>query len=152
MRGAEVESKIRVSNVNEARKRIKKIAKFIGKEKKVDDYYSLHHGVYPKKSLRVRDKGKKREVNFKQRHSYSNGVWAKKEVEFEVSDLRGFFDLLADFGFKKWMRKEKLTELYRTKNGINIELNFVKRLGWYIEIEVLCEDSPKENNSCHSNS
>ena len=53
-----------------------------------DDYYSLEKRKYPKKSLRVRDKGKRREVNFKQWRSYKNGVWAKKEVEFEVSDRR----------------------------------------------------------------
>jgi len=140
MSWVEVESKIRVDDVKHAREQIKRIAKFVKHEKKVDDYYSLEKGKYPKKSLRVRDKGKKMEVNFKQWRSFRQGIWAKKEVEFEVSDLRNFFDLLDDFGFKKWMRKEKKTELYRTKDGINIELNFVKKLGWFIEIEVLCKE------------
>ena len=135
----EVECKIKVDNVKEARKRIKQIAKFVKIENKIDEYYSLKSGVYPKKSLRVRNKGEKREVNFKQRLPFKKGIWAKKEVEFEVSDLDNFFDLLDDFGFKKWLKKEKRTELYKTKNGVNIELNYVKRLGWFIELEILCK-------------
>ncbi|MCH7568104.1 MAG: class IV adenylate cyclase [Nanoarchaeota archaeon] len=135
----EVESKIRVHDVNQARKRIREIAKFVKIENKVDDYYSLKHDVYPKRSLRIRRKGKKVEVNFKQWLSYVNGVHAKREVEFEVSDLKGFFDLLDDFGFKKWLSKEKRTELYKTRDGTKIELNHVKGLGWFIEIEILCQ-------------
>lgn len=140
MSWVEVESKIRVDDVKEARRKIKQIAKFVKSEEKVDDYYSLEKGRYPKKSLRVRDKGKKREVNFKQWRSYRQGIWAKKEVEFEVSDLRNFFDLLDDFGFRKWMSKKKKTELYRTKDGVSIELNYVEKLGWFIEIEMLCNE------------
>jgi predicted adenylyl cyclase CyaB len=134
----EVESKFHVKNVKEIRRRIKGMAKYIGIEYKRDDYFSLKSGVYPKKSLRVRDKGRKREVNFKQRISYVNGIHAKNEVEFGVSDLKGFFNLLDDFGFEKWLQKEKKTELYITRSGVNIELNHVKKLGWYVELEVLC--------------
>jgi predicted adenylyl cyclase CyaB len=142
MSWVEVESKIKVHNASDARRRIKKFAKFVKIEKKEDDYYTLESAKYPKRSLRVRDKGRKREVNFKEWREYEDGIWAKKEVEFEVSDLNNFFNLLEDFGFRKWMKKDKRTELYRTKDGVNIELNHVRRLGWFIEIEVLCQ--PKE--------
>jgi len=141
----EVESKVKVHDAKHARQQIKKIAKFVGIEDKKDNYYALTRGSYPKKSLRVRDKGKQREVNFKEWRNYKDGIWAKKEVEFKVSDLKNFFDLLDDFGFKKWMSKEKKTYLYRTKDGVNIELNYVKRLGWFIEIEVLCKESEVVN-------
>ncbi|MSS74342.1 class IV adenylate cyclase [Candidatus Pacearchaeota archaeon] len=136
----EVETKIPIleKDVAEVRERIKKIAKFIGNELKKDDYYSLEYFNYPEKSLRVRDKGKIKEVNFKKRHNYVDGVYAKTEVQFKISDTQGFFDLIKDFGFRKWLHKEKITELYRTKNGVHIELNKVKSLGWFLEIEVLC--------------
>lgn len=138
----EVESKVRVDDLPEARKRIKKIAKYVKTEKKIDDYYSLNPlKGYPKKSLRVRDKGRKCVVNFKQRIWYKDGVWAKKEVEFGISDIDNFHDLLKEFGFIKWMRKEKKTELYKTKEGVMIELNYVKKLGWFIELEVLCKEN-----------
>src|SRR3989338_9756088 len=84
------------------------------------------------------DKGKVREVNFKRRKSYVSGVYAKTEVQFEISDIKGFFELIKDFGFRRWLHKEKTTELYKTKDGVHIELNHVKKLGWFLEIEVLC--------------
>ena len=45
--------------------------------------------------------------------------------------------MIEDFGFRKWLHKEKTTELYVTKNGVHIEFNHVKKLGWFLEIEVL---------------
>ena len=134
----EVETKIPIRDAADVRKRIKKIAHFVRKEIKKDDYYTLEYFQYPEKSLRVRDKGSVREVNFKKRKSYVHGVHAKTEVQFEISDVKGFFELIRDFGFRKWLYKEKTTELYSTSNGVNIELNCVKRLGWFLEIEVLC--------------
>lgn len=136
----EVETKIPVkkSDVAEIRKKIKGIAKFKGIQEKKDDYYTLEYFQYPEKSLRVRDMGKIREVNFKKRSNFSSGVYAKKEVQFQISDIDGFFELIKDFGFRKWLHKEKTTELYRTNDGVNIELNHVKKLGWFLEVEVLC--------------
>ena len=140
----EVETKVPVKSAADARKRIKKIARFAGKENKKDDYYSLEYFNYPEKSLRVRDKGRVREVNFKRRKSFAGGVYAKTEVQFQISDIDGFFELIKDFGFRKWLHKEKTTELYKTRNGVNIELNYVKRLGWFLEIEVLCRPNQVE--------
>ncbi len=139
----EVETKIPIPNkdVSSVRKKIEKISRFIKKELKKDDYYTLEYFHYPEKSIRVRDKGKVREVNFKRRHSYVSGVHAKNEVQFEISDTKGFFELIEDFGFRRWLHKEKTTELYKTKSGVSIELNRVKGLGWFIEIELLSKPS-----------
>lgn len=136
----EVETKIpfKQKDLNSVRSRIKMIAKFVKKQEKKDDYYTLEYFQYPEKSLRVRDMGKVREVNFKKRISLVNGIHAKKEVQFQISDVEGFFDLIKDFGFRKWLHKEKTTELYKAKNGVNIELNYVKKLGWFLELEFLC--------------
>lgn len=147
MSWVEVETKIPIKEVVNVRKLVRKIAKFVKKETKRDDYYSLEYFQYPEKSLRVRDKGKVKEVNFKKRNAYSNGIYAKKEVQFEISDTKGFFELISDFGFRKWLHKEKTTELYVTKDGVNIELNHVKKLGWFLEIEVLAK--PKDVLSAH---
>jgi len=136
----EVEAKIplKEKDILNVKKRIKEIAKFVKREEKKDDYYTLEYFHYPEKSLRVRNKGKVREVNFKKRISFKKGIYAKKEVQFEISDIKGFFELINDFGFRKWLNKEKVTELYRTKTGVNIEFNHVKKLGWFLELEVLC--------------
>jgi len=138
----EVESKVKVYDLKKAREKIRSCAKYVGTQDKIDDYYSMHTDhKYPKKSLRIRKKGKKRIVNFKQRLGFKEGIWAKREVEFEVSDIKNFYYLLNDFGFNKWMRKEKKSETYNTKDNVTIELNYVKKLGWYIEIEVLCKEN-----------
>ncbi len=143
----EVETKIpfKEKDLSSVRDRIKKIARFVKKQTKKDDYYTLEYFQYPEKSLRVRDMGKIREVNFKKRISFVNGIHAKKEVQFQISDIKGFFDLIQDFGFRKWLHKEKTTELYRTKSGVNIELNHVNKLGWFLELEVLCSNKDINN-------
>lgn len=142
----EVETKIpfKEKDLPAVRNRIKQIAKFVKKQNKKDDYYTIEYFQYPEKSLRVRNMGKVMEVNFKKRSSFSNCIYAKKEVQFEISDIKGFFELIKDFGFRKWLHKEKTTELYKTKDGVNIELNHVKKLGWFLELEILC---PQKNVS-----
>ena len=134
----EVEAKVSISKLDDLRAKLRKITRFIGREKKADDYYTLQNlAGYPTKSLRVRARKNYHEVNFKQPLSYSNGVWAKNEVEFKIHDLNGFFELLNEFGFRKWLRKEKQTELYKSGN-VGIEINKVKGLGWFMEVEYLC--------------
>jgi adenylate cyclase class 2 len=136
----EVEAKVRVSDLKGVRKKISKIGKFIGKEKKVDDYYTLESlNKYPKKSLRIRKSKGFHVINFKRRISYERGVHAKHETEFKVTDIKGFLDLIDDFGFKKWLRKEKTTYLYGIGKKLNIELNEVGGLGWFLEVECLTE-------------
>ena len=123
----EVEAKVKISSPDEFRKKIKLIGKYKGKEKKVDDYYTIEElNQYPKKSLRIRRRKGFYEINFKQRVSYDHSVYAKKEVEFKVSNLDGFLNLIKDFGFKKWLRKEKKTELYQNNKNFHIEINNVK--------------------------
>jgi adenylate cyclase, class 2 len=134
----EVEAKFRVKDVSGFRRRVRALGKYVGKEEKIDDYYTLEPlGRYPKKSLRVRWRKGFCEINYKQRISYSAGVHAKKEVEFRVSDMKGFISLIKDFGYKKWLRKEKVTELYKIKEGFHVEINKVKGLGSFVEVEYL---------------
>tara|TARA_Y100000310_G_C20571178_1_gene758111 strand:+ start:396 stop:938 length:543 start_codon:yes stop_codon:yes gene_type:complete len=135
----EVESKIKISNPSEFRKKLSKLYKFKSRQKKIDDYYTLGgRENYAKRSLRVRHTGKGiYVVNFKQRISYLSGVHAKNEEEFQVTDIQHFIDLIKDFGFKKWLTKEKHSEIYRIRKDLTIELNQVKSLGWFAEIEYL---------------
>lgn len=136
----EVEAKARIINPERYRILAQKIGKYKGKERKVDDYYTLESAKsYPKKSLRIRKRFGSYEINFKQRVFYKHGVYAKKETEFKVSDIDGFLRLIHDFGFKKWLTKEKYTELYEIRKNFNIEINHVKKLGWFIEVEFLSD-------------
>lgn len=151
----EVEAKVFISSTNNddvrtLRNKIRTIGKFLRTIKKVDDYYTLENlKRYPRKSLRIRkESGKNKQgsyiVNFKKSLGYKKGIHAKKETEFRVSDISGFLSLIDDFGFKKWLRKEKKTELYFIKENFHIELNFVKSLGYYLEVEYLSNMKGKE--------
>jgi predicted adenylyl cyclase CyaB len=138
----EVEAKVAVLDADAARKKISRFGKLAGKVRKIDDYYTLEEtGGYPSRSLRVRHKGKYFEVNFKRRLSYTGGIHAKKEIEFSTSDIDNFIKLIENFGFRKWIRKEKECEIYRIKKNFQIELNKVRGLGWFIEIERLTDEN-----------
>lgn len=136
----EVEAKIKISSPEKFRRNIKKLAKFMGKENKIDSYYTLENVKnYPGKSLRIRKRKGVYEINFKQRLSYVKGIHAKNEHEFKLKNITPFLDLIKEFGFKKWLIKEKISEIYRINNNFHIELNLVKHLGWFIEIEYLTD-------------
>lgn len=137
----EVESKVHVKNPKALKAKLKKLGKYKGLQIKKDIYYCLPQSFPPKQKLRVRDKGKTIEVNYKKSESYKQGVHAKKETEFNISDKANFIELIKHFGFEIYMPKIKRTELYQTKDKVNLELNHVKGLGNYLEIEILCKKS-----------
>jgi predicted adenylyl cyclase CyaB len=139
----EVETKASFGNrsIEEVRKMAGEVGKYSGTVTKIDDYYTMEDfSHFPKKSLRVRRSGGFYVVNFKQRLSLKDSVHAKKEVEFEASDIRCFLNLINDFGFKKWLTKEKHCEIYKIKSNFQIELNNIKGLGWFAEVEYLVDD------------
>ena len=87
----EVEAKARILDINDIRNKARKIGKYKGKQKKIDDYYTLENlNKYPGKSLRIRKLDRIYQVNFKKSINFKNGIHAKKEVEFKVSDINGF--------------------------------------------------------------
>lgn len=141
----EVEAKVKISSPEKYRKLAKRLGNLVEKEEKIDDYYTLQKNKsYPKKSLRVRKKNGIYEINFKERISYKNGIHAKNEQEFQVTDIHNFLALIANFGFKKWLTKIKHSEIYEIKKNFHIEINQVKSLGWFLEIEYLTEKNQIE--------
>ena len=137
----EVEAKIKIPAPEKFRKLARGIGRLIEEEKKIDDYYTLSpKGKYPKKSLRVRKKNAHYEINFKQKLSYIKGIHAKDEREFQVTDINNFIKLIEDFGFRKWLTKIKDSEVYEIKKNFHLEINHVKNLGWFIEIEFLATE------------
>ncbi len=135
----EVELKARVKDPAAMRQKIKKIAEFVKKIKKIDNYYTLEKKGYPAKSLRIRDQGSFHLVNFKKRVSYHQGIHTKKETEFNLQDIKGFLAVLKEFGFRLWIKKHKESEIYRyyKHKSAHIELNHLRGLGWFVEVEIL---------------
>ena len=146
----EVETKIPIpkKDVEETREKIKRIANFKKRESRADDYFAIKIKGYPKKAFRIRKKPDKFEVNFKkkQKKFYSKDIVVKQEFEFVLKEKEHVEDLLAlfrDLGFREWMKKRKTSETYLHKEDkrIVIELNKVAHLGYFIEIEYLCQPS-----------
>ena len=143
----EVETKIRIKNVPKLREKIQAIANLKKKESRSDDYFALkrkirRHG-YPKKAFRIRHKPGKYEINFKKRlyKYWDDYIVVKQEYEFETKHPEDFLALMFDMGFKQWMKKFKQSESYLHKKDkrIIIEINKVRHLGYFMEIEYLCK-------------
>ena len=151
----EVETKVRISEVvrdiDDMRKRVKKIARFAIKEKRWDDYFAIKRRGYPKKAFRIRNKGGKYEINFKKwlRKHWDKDIVVKQEYEFGIGDvehLKNFLALLEDLGFEQWIKKLKTSEsyVYKKDKRVVIEINKVEHLGYFLEIEYLCQPSEME--------
>ena len=152
----EVETKIKLDNkqVPKLRKEIKKIAKFEKKGKKVDDYFAKRRrikSIYPKKAFRIRAMKDEFEVNFKKhlKKLFTKDIVVKQEFEFKLQGKQEVEDLLAlfkDLGFHEWVQKTKYNETYKYKKDkrLSIEINKVKYLGYFIEMEYLCQRSELE--------
>ena len=143
----EVETKIKVKNPAELRKKIQRIANFKKKEARSDDYFALkgkirRHG-YPKKAFRIRHKPGKHEINFKKRlyKYWDDYIVVKEEFEFETKNPDEFLALMFDMGFKQWVKKFKTSESYTHKKDkrLIIEINKVRHLGYFMEMEYLCQ-------------
>ena len=94
---------------------------------------------YPTKSLRVRKLNNIHQVNFKHWLPGKSKIDPKKEVEFQVSNINDFLSLITEFGFKKWITKNKVSEVYEIKPNFHIEINNVQGLGWFLEVEYLAK-------------
>ncbi len=147
----EVETKIKLldSEVKEMKEKIKKIGRFEKEGTKADDYFAIQNKLdYPKKAFRIRAMKNKFEVNFKKwlTQHWTKDIVVKQEFEFSLEGKEQVEDLLAlfrDLGFKEWVKKIKHNETYQWKKDkrASIEINNVKHLGYFLEIEYLCQPS-----------
>jgi predicted adenylyl cyclase CyaB len=146
----EVETKVKLqdSQIPDLRNRIKKVATFKKRGQKADDYFAIQKRGYPKKAFRFRTMKDGVEVTFKRwlTQHWTKEVVVKQEFEFTLKgkdEKKDLMELFEDFGFKEWVRKEKRNETYTYKKNknISIEINYVKNLGYFMEIEYLCQKS-----------
>jgi len=146
----EVETKVKLydSDVPKLREKIKEIAKLKKRGQKADDYFAIQKKGYPKKAFRFRTTKNGVEVTFKRhlKKYWTKEVVVKKEFEFTLAgkdEKEDLLELFKDFGFEEWVRKIKRNETYAYKKNkeISIEINHVKHLGYFMEIEYLCQES-----------
>lgn len=144
----EVETKVRLrdSQISSLRKRIRKVAILKKKGKKVDDYFAVRQKTYPKKAFRIRSTKDHAEITFKKhlKKYWTKEVVVKQEFEFVLDgkeQKEDMLELFRDIGIVEWVQKVKRNETYKYKKDktLSIEINHVKHLGYFMEIEYLCQ-------------
>jgi len=131
----EIEAKVAISKSEYERlkKEISKFSKFIGKIKKEDEYYNNPKIAY----LRTRKLSNKAIFDIKIKN-VKHGIESNVELEWGIRNINKFQLLLKKIGIVSSVKKSKISEVYKYKN-FTIELNYLRRLGYFMEIECLIQ-------------
>ena len=81
-----------------------------------------------------------------QKKYWTKEVVIKQEFEFKLKgkeQVDNLLELFKDLGFEEWVKKTKWNETYsyNKDRNLNIEINRVKHLGYFMEIEYLTTKS-----------
>lgn len=135
----EIEAKVWVKNEKVWKKiaeKIKSLALFKKEVLKEDLYFGFT--VEKKASFRLRTiDGQKHEVTIKDKQILQ-GIEQSKEDSFIVDDKNAFLEFTKKIGLSILLNKTKHSQIFH-QDEIIIELNTVKGLGNFVEIEILCE-------------
>ncbi len=139
----EIEMKAHLDDPARIREKLERIATFTGKARKRDHYYAplgiaLEEIDWVRDvPFRLREVGNRAIVTCKRRRRRA-GLEINEEIEFAVDDPAAFDRFAHAIGFFPCITKEKITERFR-KDDLTLELNEVKGLGWFLEVEYLSE-------------
>lgn len=127
----EVEAKVKITKsvFLRLKEELSKKAKFNGLKIKKDVYYDEPKKAY----LRIRDEDGDIVLNIKD-HKAIKGIEANVEFGWDIKNKAEFAKKLKSLGIKPTIRKNKKTESFTYKN-FGIELNYVNKLGYFLEIE-----------------
>ncbi|ACH94946.1 class IV adenylate cyclase [Borrelia recurrentis] len=126
--------------------RVKKIVKlanqkfqFIKEEIKNDIYY-----FNSKKIIRIRESNiSKKIITFKIK-SLEKDIEINKEIEFKVDKIDNFISFIKELDFKILYKKIKKSLIYK-KDNLNIEVNEIQNLGFFLEIEKIIDNKNELN-------
>ncbi|MFH0838539.1 MAG: class IV adenylate cyclase [Patescibacteria group bacterium] len=127
----EVEAKVPISKkeFELLKKRLQKEAKYLGTEIRKDTYYAKPKTAY----IRIRERGGDHTFNLKRRQTI-RGIESNFEMEWRLKDAGKWRSLLRKLKLSPGIRKSKRSTSF-AKNNFIIELNHVRLLGYYLEIE-----------------
>ncbi len=141
----EIELKLPISKKDYYRikRELGTLAEFIGFSHHMDEYFTPRQNSflkekYPFKWLAIRRRDKKVILNYK--HWYPEGnkyTTHCDEYEVEVSSFSQLKNILKELNFHNFTTVDKKREIFRYKNELEIALDEVADLGYFIEIEVL---------------
>jgi predicted adenylyl cyclase CyaB len=129
----EVEAKIPISKTEyeNLKKRLSKEGGPIKELVNTDTYYEKPHTAF----IRVRQNQDKNVFGIKRRETI-DGIESNIEVEWGIKELGKWRALLSRLKIRPYIRKFKRSTIFRL-DGFGIELNYVRHLGYYLEIERL---------------
>jgi predicted adenylyl cyclase CyaB len=136
----EVELKARLPDPEETEAIAAQLGTFEAEIYKEDIYFRRRNdaSLVPRDRYRLRRQAGRVIVTFKQKVS-TGGVVVNKETDFEVDDAHAFFQFADRFGFAPFVAKRKTSRVYKIGRAY-VELNHVEYLGYFVEIEILCDE------------
>ncbi|MFP4562428.1 MAG: class IV adenylate cyclase [Spirochaetia bacterium] len=132
----EIEVKCWIDDPDEIRDRFDKLFTPVGEYSKYDTYFRFPLGD---RFFRLRSQGDSQIVTLKAK-TVHDGVEVNEETEFTVSDREKFIKFIRDLGCNEYIEKVKTSRVYRD-NDLTVELSHVKKLGWFVEIEKLTDET-----------
>ncbi|BCR21317.1 class IV adenylate cyclase [Borrelia miyamotoi] len=111
--------------------------KFIKEAIKEDTYY-----FNKEKIIRIRKLNDSEEIVTFKIKSLENEIEINKEIEFKVDHIRNFISFLEQMDFKILYKKIKKSLIYKKRN-LNIEINEIENLGFFLEVEKIIYNKNK---------
>jgi adenylate cyclase class 2 len=148
----EIELKVRVDNPEEVKTRLSNLGTYCYSYEKDDTYWVLPNGSPFR--LRVRQENKTDTRGETRRTSLitcktreiRGGIEVNEEQELTVSDGKVFEEILAQMGLIPAVKKEKRGMAWECcQPPILAELSAVKRLGWFLELEIQSDSRDEQS-------
>jgi adenylate cyclase, class 2 len=124
-------------------KKLNKVAKFLGESRQIDRYFNAPHRDFlklkhPVEYLRLRESNGTGSINYKYWHKDRANVSTHcDELESNISNTSSLNKLLMKLDFKEYLTIDKTRKSYNLNGEFEIDLDEVKDLGHFAEIETM---------------
>lgn len=143
MANIEIEIKIEInkSTSDRCKEYLLKHARFINSNREIDQYFNSSRKnflapSYPYEWLRLRKKDAHFILNYKHWYPKNSPISTHcDELETEVSDCDNLMRIFKAVGINYLITVDKVREKFNYNNNLEISLDYVKDLGYFIEIE-----------------
>lgn len=145
MDNIEIEIKIRIGDeiANHCKNFLADNAKFLNSSQEIDQYLSPSHRnfmapEFPFEWLRLRQKNNKVVLNYKHWYPENEEIATHcDEFETEIQNSQSFLKIMEALNVTPLIIVDKVREKYNYKDEFEISIDFVKELGYFIEIEYI---------------
>jgi len=131
------------SSYQKLEKKLAKLAKFTGDNRQIDRYFNAPHRDFlapkhPIEYLRLRESNGSSSINYKFWYQNSKGTSTHcDEYESEISSTTALKKILTKLDFKEYLTVDKTRKSYIVDDNFEVDLDEVKGLGFFVEIETL---------------